>query len=76
MIARAVLIYLWVCRSFRAVLVSAPLVAHKGRPGIRALPAIAPMTLVALLFTIVAMFSLKGGEILRAPRCAAWACRW
>lgn len=33
----------------------------------RYLPAISPITLLALLFTIVAMFGLKGGELLQLP---------
>jgi ACR3 family arsenite transporter len=45
------------------------LVARKGEDWYRNrfLPRIAPITLVALLFTITAMFVMKGGEVLRLP---------
>ena len=67
-IAEAVLLYLGL--PFAAgFLTRTILVGRRGEAWYadRFLPRIAPLTLGALLFTIVAMFSLKGGEVVSLP---------
>lgn len=67
-IAKAVLTYLGI--PFAAgFLTRAILVRQRGEEWFTTnfLPKIGPITLVALLFTIVSMFSLKGGDVLALP---------
>ena len=67
-VTEAVLIYLGL--PFLAGFVTRRvLIARKGERWYQDtfLPKIGPLTLVALLFTIVAMFSLKGSDVLRLP---------
>ncbi|MTH36485.1 ACR3 family arsenite efflux transporter [Paracoccus limosus] len=67
-VTKAVLIYLGL-PFIAGFLTRSLLIARRGEAWYREvfLPKISPITLVALLFTIIAMFGLKGGDVVRLP---------
>ncbi|MFB2531360.1 ACR3 family arsenite efflux transporter [Paracoccus sp. p4-l81] len=67
-VTQAVLVYLGI-PFLAGYLTRRWLVAARGEAwyATRFLPRIGPVTLIALLFTILAMFSLKGGDVLALP---------